>query len=113
MINVKTLFLGVGLGLSLSACGVPSHFVIRDADMASKVKKIAVFPFQNANVRASEDPTHRKVRKHYTTKFLKHAEKSLSNRYEFISQEEIVKELINSELSKNKSAPSREKGMSA
>lgn len=83
-------FLVLSLVLSISACAPTSNLFVRDSVRAKATKKVAVFPFQNANARASEDTSYQKIASSLTLKFLAHAEPQLSGRYEFIPQDRIM-----------------------
>ena len=90
MKNKKIAYFTVGFALTLAACAPKSNLFVRDSALARGTKKVAVFPFQNANGRASEDTSVQKEMSSLTLKFLAHAQQELSNRYEFISQEKIM-----------------------
>ncbi len=83
-------FFVLGLVLSISACAPTSNLFVRDSTLAKTTKKVAVFPFQNANGRGSEDTSYQKIASSLTLKFLAHAEPVLSGRYQFISQDKIM-----------------------
>ncbi len=89
MNNKKFRLLFLGFVIAIAACAPKSNLFIREATLAKATKKIAVFPFQDANLRASDDTSVPRAGM-LTLKFLEHAEPVLASRYQFIPQDKIM-----------------------
>ena len=87
----------IGFGLALAACAPSSQFVVRDADLAKKAKKVAIIPFLMTNARSPDFPDAERYPKltkwSMTYKFMTQAEAQLSGRYQFIPARQVLDEL--------------------
>lgn len=81
----------------LGGCATKPYFIMRDAQAAQAVKRIAVLPFLNANL-LSVEFEHKKGwferNDKWTQNFVRQAKKKLSRRFEFIEGEPVNQELI-------------------
>lgn len=91
----KTYLSLIWLMLFFSACAVKPMLVIRDREAASRVKRVAILPFFDAQFQSAFDPLYTGFGKSFipAIMFDERAQKILGQRYQIVGQPEAIEAL--------------------